>query len=116
MFIKYLIEKEKKCVSVNRTLTSSGSIHRNTFSYPFLSNLMNILHFSTSQCFCFDFFHVVFLLLLAKQQQQKIVNLYTVSVCYAWALIILLSQLENKNRVVSIGIFEKKIRKLEKNR
>jgi hypothetical protein len=26
------------------------------------------------------------LLLLAKQQQQKIVNLYTISVCYAWAL------------------------------
>jgi hypothetical protein len=32
------------------------------------------------------FVHVVVLLLLAKQQQLKIVNLYTISVCYAWAL------------------------------
>jgi hypothetical protein len=37
----------------------------------------------TNQCFCFDFFHVVVLVLLAKQQQQKIVNLCTISVCYA---------------------------------
>jgi hypothetical protein len=29
---------------------------------------------------------VVVLVLLAKQQQPKIVNLYTFSVCYAWAL------------------------------
>jgi hypothetical protein len=36
--------------------------------------------------FCVGFFHVVVLVLLAKQQQQKIVNLYTISVCYAWAL------------------------------
>jgi hypothetical protein len=27
------------------------------------------------------------LLLLAKQQQQKNVDLYTISVCYAWALV-----------------------------
>jgi hypothetical protein len=26
------------------------------------------------------------LVLLAKQQQQEIINLYTISVCYAWAL------------------------------
>jgi hypothetical protein len=38
------------------------------------------------QCFCFGFFHVAVLVLLAKQQQQKIVHLYIISVCYAWAL------------------------------
>jgi hypothetical protein len=27
------------------------------------------------------------LVLLAKHQQQKIVNLYTISVCYAWVLV-----------------------------
>jgi hypothetical protein len=37
--------------------------------------------------FCFGFFHVVVLVLLAKQQQQKIVNLFTILVCYAWALV-----------------------------
>jgi hypothetical protein len=36
--------------------------------------------------FCFGFFHVVVLVLLAKQQQQRIVNFNTISVSYAWAL------------------------------
>jgi hypothetical protein len=29
---------------------------------------------------------VVVLVLLAKQQQKQIVNLFTISVCYVWAL------------------------------
>jgi hypothetical protein len=37
--------------------------------------------------FLLSFFIVDILLLLAKQQQQKSVNLYTIAVCYAWALI-----------------------------
>jgi hypothetical protein len=37
--------------------------------------------------FCFGFFHVVVLVLLAKQEQQKIGNLFTISVFYAWALV-----------------------------
>jgi hypothetical protein len=49
-------------------------------------NSYNLL--TSKLCFCFDFFHVVVLVLLGKQQQQKIVNLYTISVCYAWALIV----------------------------
>jgi hypothetical protein len=47
----------------------------------------NPYNLETNQCFCCHFFHVDILLLLAKQQQQKSVNLYTISVCYAWALI-----------------------------
>jgi hypothetical protein len=34
----------------------------------------------------FCLFIVDILILLAKQQQQKSVNLYTISACYAWAL------------------------------
>jgi hypothetical protein len=38
--------------------------------------------------FLLSFFFIIdILLLLAKQQQQKSVNLYTISVCYAWALV-----------------------------
>jgi hypothetical protein len=36
--------------------------------------------------FLLSFFIFDILLLLAKQQQQKSVNLYTIKVCYAWAL------------------------------
>jgi hypothetical protein len=53
----------------------------------------------TNQCFCCDFFHV--LLLLAKQQQQKSVNLYTILVSCAWALPFVCS-FKNKTRLASI--------------
>jgi hypothetical protein len=47
------------------------------------NNKINTIY---NQCFCFDFFHVGVLVVLAKQQQQIIVNLHTISVGYTWSL------------------------------
>jgi hypothetical protein len=44
------------------------------------------IQFINKPVFLLSYFIVDILLLLAKQQQQKSVNLYTISVCYAWAL------------------------------
>jgi hypothetical protein len=44
------------------------------------------IHTIYKQTSVFVLVHIVVLVLLAKQQQQKIVNLHTISVYYAWAL------------------------------
>jgi hypothetical protein len=48
---------------------------------------IHTIYKQTSVLVFFNFFHVVVLVLYAKQQQQKIVDLDTISVCYAWALL-----------------------------
>jgi hypothetical protein len=71
----------------------------------------NLYKLLKNQCFCFGFFHVVVLVLLAKQQQQKIVNLYTISVCYAWDLVRPTQKLEQETLVLDTCLQEKFTRK-----
>jgi hypothetical protein len=44
------------------------------------------IQFINKTLFFFGVFHIVVLVLRENQQQQKIVNSNTISVCYAWAL------------------------------
>jgi hypothetical protein len=59
---------------------------RSKHSFILVRTTTKSIQFINKPVFMFRFFHVVVLVLLAKQQQRKIVNFYTISVCYAWAL------------------------------
>jgi hypothetical protein len=48
--------------------------HINVLLPKHKSQQQNPYNLKTNQCFCFDFFHVVVLVLLAKQQQQMFNN------------------------------------------
>jgi hypothetical protein len=85
------IKKNTKTQKIEKTLYKiykklvkiEGNFILCLFWYAKQQNPYNLL---TNKGFCFGFYHIAVLVLLAKQQQQKIVNLYMISVCYAWAL------------------------------
>jgi hypothetical protein len=70
-------------VDINKYLVACVSRPKHTkkkmtILFILVCTTTNSIQFINKPVFCFDFFHVVVLVLLAKQQQQKIVNLYKI--------------------------------------